>query len=214
MKNFFNLKARFALPPPLDDDNREDDWNDEASFENRQKMFSEINAHFLSLRQSSFEKSDELIITISSAFLGLSVGFIKDIVPLERSIYMPLLVASWFFFFGAILTNFVSHFWARNAIEDQIDCARYYYLEGRTKYLDPDINKWTLLTERLNTGAAFCFGLGVLLTLLFVFPNVLREQTYQYNKANEPTKTKPAANGAVARSAHTAPHPTNAPSRP
>lgn len=196
----FRLRNRFSLPLPHDDDKREDDWDNEAGFENRQKMFSEINSHFLALRQSSFEKSDELIITISSAFLGLSVGFIKEIVPLERSIWIPLLVASWLCFFGAIMANFFSHFWGRNAIESQIDCARYYYLEGRTKYLDPDINKWTRVTEGTNAIAAALFGLGVLFTLVFVSINVTREQKYQYDKSHEPAKTRsqPAANSSAA----------------
>lgn len=217
MKNLFNFKNRFALSPPLDSDAKDEDWED--AFEERQKLFSDSHNHLLSLRQSSFEKSDELIVAVSSAFLALSVGFIKDIVPLSRSIWMPLLVLSWFCFFGAILTNFVSHFWARNAIEDQIDCARYYYLEGRTKYLAPGINKWTLLTERCNAAAAILFGSGILFTLFFVSANVFREGNYQsakITKSDESTQTQPATatNSSNTRGTHAAPRPTHAPATP
>lgn len=217
MKNPFNLKNRRALTPPRDDDTKDEGW--EEAFEDRQKLFSDSHNHLLSLRQSSFEKSDELIVAVSSAFLGLSVGFIKDIVPLNRSIWLPLLVLSWFCFFGAILTNFVSHFWARNAIEDQIDCARYYYLEGRTKYLDPGINKWTLLTERCNAVAAILFGAGVLLTLLFVSANVFREGKYQSAKSANSDESTQAQSGTKTntsntRGAHAAPRRTHAPATP
>lgn len=214
MINPFNLKKRLALPLPREEDSKDEGWED--AFEDRQKLFSESHNHFLALRQSSFEKSDELIVAVSSAFLALSVGFIKDIVPLTRSVWMPLLALSWFCFFCAILTNFVSHFWARNAIEDQIDCARYYYLEGRTKYLDPGINKWTLLTERCNAAAAILFGTGVLLTLVFVSVNVFREANYQgakSTKSDESTQTRPttATNSSDTRGTHASPRPTHAP---
>ncbi len=204
------IRKRLALPSPDENEPREEGWDE--NFDKRQNEFSQMHSHLLGLRQSSFEKSDELIVTISSAFLGLSVGFVKDIVPLQRSIWMPLLVLSWFCFFVAILTNFVSHFWARNAIEDQIDCARYYYLEGRTKYLDPHINRWTRLTEGCNTVAATLFGWGVLLTLVFVSRNVLREQKYQYDKASEPAKAQSGStiNKPRPQSANTATNSTDA----
>ena len=158
--------------------------------DNRRAVFAQANAHLLGLRQSSLEKSDDLVIALSSTFLALSIGFIKEVVPLERSTLMPVLLVSWFCFFAAMAVNFFSHSLARQANENQIECARLYYLEGRKKYLSPGINRATRATEIFNRSAASLLMVGLVLTLLFVSINVWREQSYQALNANTPLQAK------------------------
>lgn len=124
IKNLFDWNSRYSLESPKDDDKPDENWS--ADIENRRAAFNQIYEHLLGLRQSSLEKSDELIIALSSTFLALSIGFIKEIVPLERSILMPILVVSWICLFAATSVNFFSHSVARHAIENQIECARLY----------------------------------------------------------------------------------------
>ena len=189
-KNPFDWKSLYSLEPPKDEDKFDEGWQEDI--ENRRAAFSQINEHLLGLRQSSLEKSDELIIALSSAFLALSIGFVKEIVPLERSILMPVLVVSWISFFAATAVNFFSHTLARQANENQIECARLYYLEGRSKYVNPEINKATRATELWNRWAAGLLMAGLVLTLVFVSVNVLREQSYQTDKANKPVPNQSA----------------------
>lgn len=189
IKKRFDWSSRYSLEPPKEDDKRDENW--ENNVKDRQESFKQIYEHLLSLRQSSLEKSDELIIALSSTFLALSVGFVKEIVPLERSILMPVLVVSWVCLFTATAVNFFSHSVARHAIENQIECARLYYLEGRSKYLKPEINRATRATESYNRWAASLLGLGLVLTLVFVSVNVLREQSYQTTEAGKQAQTQP-----------------------
>lgn len=190
----FNWKSLYSLEAPEETDKRDEDWD--SDIENRRTAFNQINEHLLGLRQSSLEKSDELIIALSSAFLALSIGFIKEIVPLERSILMPVLVISWISFFAATAVNFFSHTLARQANENQIECARLYFLEGRSKYVNPEINKATRATELWNRWAAILLMMGLVLTLIFVSVNVLREQSYQTIKKKEsvPAQAAPLLN--------------------
>ena len=187
LKSPFPSSESYALESSKDDDERDEGWQEDM--ENRRAIFNQMEGHLLGMRQSSLEKSDELIIALSSGFLALSIGFIKEIVPLERSILMPMLVVSWVCFFAATVVNFFSHSMARRAIENQRECSRLYCLEGRTKYLKPEMNPATRSTENYNSCAAGLLAAGIVLTLIFVSVNVMREQSFQVSKANEPTQT-------------------------
>lgn len=175
----FQWAERYALEAPSEDDERDENWEKGEDTDHRREVYNRMDGHLLEMRQSSLEKSDELIIALSSTFLALSIGFIKEIVPLERSVLMPILVISWVCFFAATAVNFFSHSIARRAIDNQRDCARLYYLEGRTKYLKPETNRATRSTENYNSWAAALLGAGIVLTLIFVSVNVLREQSFQ-----------------------------------
>ncbi|MGB9103724.1 MAG: hypothetical protein WCC59_03105 [Terriglobales bacterium] len=53
--------------------------------EYRRKVFDDI--------KSGSENFDRSLLTLSSGALGLSLAFIKDIVRLEKAVWMPLLFA-------------------------------------------------------------------------------------------------------------------------
>lgn len=183
IKNRFHWDKAYALEPVSDDDEIEEGWQEHMA--DRQEAFGRMDQHLLEMRQSSLEKSDELTIALSSAFLALSIGFIKEIVPLERSILMWVLVTSWICFFGATAVNFFSHSIARRAIENNRECNQRYHLEGRVKYIKPEFNKATRATEKFNNSAAILLGVGLVLTLIFVSVNVVREQSYQVKKESK-----------------------------
>ena len=60
---------------------------------------------------SNVENLDKAILSLSSAGLGLSLVFIRNVVPLKDASYIFLLHLSWFMFVLAIISLIVS-FWS------------------------------------------------------------------------------------------------------
>lgn len=86
--------------------------------------------------QSGSDEFDKSILTYSSAGLGISLVFIKDIVPLVRVIDLPLLYASWIAFGVAIVVTIFSFQLSVKAQEKHVEHLRLYYLNRQPQYLN------------------------------------------------------------------------------
>lgn len=143
---------------------------DSSDQQQRESLHSEYRRDLLARQISNAVNYDNAILTLSSAGLGLSLVFIKDILPIEKVDYLSLLISSWFLFGAAIISVIVSYFTSQKAIDKQLDIAYDYYIkeeEGAFKKK----NNFSICTERLNKLSGFLCIMAIAITILFVTLN-------------------------------------------
>ena len=143
---------------------------------NADELYSEYVKELRTRELSNSENYDKSILQLSSAFLGLSVAFIKDIVDLKVADFVSILYFSWTFFFLAIICSVLSFQTAQEANRAQQQYAYEYYMNNRAEYLNkrPFSQK---ITTFLNYISGLMFILGVLFLAIFIHANTPKENT-------------------------------------
>ena len=158
------------------------DFTEEGKIsELRMTMFTQFRDHLWTLRQSNIEKSDNLILTLSAAILGISLTFVKDIVSLERAIDLNILIIAWTLLGFTIISTLLSYWTGRNENEAQVTIAEKYYIKRDTEAFD-EINPWKKRTNICNNTSSWCFSVAVVLLIFFVSANLIKEHTYLNKK--------------------------------
>ena len=172
------LAARPEPPPVTTPVVTEDDHAYELYLEHQKQAWQDL--------QSGSDEFDKSILTYSSAGLGLSVAFIKDIVPLASADGLPLLYASWVAFGLAILTTVFSFQLSVNAQTTHLDHLRKYYLEKKPEYINAP-NPAGSWVGYLKWISGLCFVLAVGGTIYFSIWNVreTRHMTDDRSRAND-----------------------------
>lgn len=135
------------------------------------RTYSETRKDLLTRLLSNSEAYDKAILSLSSALLGVSLAFIKDIVHLGQACHKELLYFSWYLFAAAIIITLISFIMSNLGIKKQLKYAEKYYLEGESEYLKK-LNIYARLTEVVNILSGGCFVGAVILTVLFVTRNI------------------------------------------
>jgi len=136
------------------------------------RIHAEYTAELIAAREKAFEAFDRSVLTLSTATLSLSVGFVSNLVPIEDAELVWLLAGSWAGFALAILSTLVSFQTSRLAMDAQIDIANRLYLEDDDAAAG-QVPVWARITGCLNWTSAVSFGAGVVATVVFVAVNVL-----------------------------------------
>jgi hypothetical protein len=118
-------------------------------------------------RQSSADSFDKSMMTLSSGALGVSLAFIKDIVPLERALWLNLLRVSWLAFAICIVITVLSFRASTIALKKHEDLLRKAYAQRKV----PEPEDYWLL-KVCTRGAILFFLVGLACTMLFVEKNV------------------------------------------
>ncbi|MBU8977099.1 MULTISPECIES: hypothetical protein [unclassified Lysobacter] len=144
------------------------------------KLFSELKEETFRRQLSNSENFDRSILTYASGALALSLGFLKDFVPLTRAAHAYLLYGSWLLFALCITLTIASYLLAQLALKRHLEIADDYYLKQNTSAWGSP-NTPALLTEIFNwaSGSAFC--LAVFLTTAFIAINA-KEASMSFNK--------------------------------
>ena len=80
---------------------------------------------------SNVENLDKAILSLSSAGLGLSLVFIRNVVEdFSTANYVWVLHLSWFMFVLAIISTLSSYLFGQRALDKQREFNERYYLEG------------------------------------------------------------------------------------
>jgi len=79
-----------------------------VDMEERKKLYEETRKDLLARQLSNAEHFDKAILSLSTAGLGFSLAFIKDIVPIAKASCLGLLHYSWYMFVMAIVVTLVS----------------------------------------------------------------------------------------------------------
>jgi hypothetical protein len=135
-----------------------------------QRLYSEYRRDLLARQLSNSENFDRSILSLSSAALGFSISFIKDIVPLKSATHLCLLHSSWILFALSIVATLSSLIVSQFAIDKQLIFAEQYYLEKREEFLTRR-NPFALVTVWLNRVAGALFIAGIGLTVVFAVLN-------------------------------------------
>jgi hypothetical protein len=150
------------------------------------KWHGDIVAEIRKRQLSGSENFDKSILTLSSAGLGLSVGFLKD-VNLDAAVLGWALYTSWAMFTAATASTMLSFLVSGKALEWQETLATRAYLKGDDKAYDEE-NRWDKVTRGLNACSAAAFIAALVLTTVFISANLNRGTPMTKNQGPDPVQ--------------------------
>ncbi|WP_153145323.1 hypothetical protein [Dechloromonas sp. H13] len=142
----------------------------------RLKLYGETRADLLKRQLSNSENVDRAILTVSTAALGFSLAFLKDVVPIQTADYVWLLYFSWTLFVLAIINTLFSFYTSQKAIDAQLELARLYYIQQDESALASK-PKFSTVTDFLNSAGSIIFVAGLITACIFVGINLGKEQS-------------------------------------
>jgi len=135
------------------------------------ELYDKYRDELLKRQLSNSENFDKAVLSLSTAALGFSLAFLKEITPGAEVKYLLLLKASWFLFGLAIIVTIFTYFLSQAGIKRAIVIAERYYLQGKDESLNEQ-NKPAILTDTFNAVAGGLFLAGIIATTVFVSINV------------------------------------------
>jgi hypothetical protein len=136
--------------------------------------------------KSGSENFDKYLLTFSSGALGLSLTFIKDVVPIESAVCISSLIASWFAFVLCIFVTLISFRISIQALERMVPHLNEFYLNGNVEAFNKHLeDPWTKAVDWCANLGIFFFVCGLVFTMLFVSTNIRRvKHMSERDKAN------------------------------
>jgi hypothetical protein len=142
---------------------------------------------------SNAENLDKSVLTYSGTGLALSLGFLKDFIPIREAKLPWALYGSWVAFTLAIVLVIFSYVISQMVIEVQLERAERLYSDGQEDARD-ECTKTEKFAQHLNGWIyAAAFAIGLSLTILFVSVNL--------SGANMANKNEKGGNWAFAQDA-------------
>ena len=139
--------------------------------EQRRKLYESQSLKYQDGAHAAIQEFDRAILTLSAGTLGVSLAFIKDIVPLSQAIHLLLLFGSWAFLGASILLTLVSFVASQKAFKHSQKIAYQYYMEQKYEILECR-HVPALVTRYLTYAAGGCFLVALVMTLVFATANV------------------------------------------
>jgi hypothetical protein len=141
-----------------DDKRRRDLWD-----EHRKQAWQDI--------QSSTDSFDKNLLAVSTAALGFSVAFIKDIVPLASAEWHFVLYTSWLSFVACIVITVFSFRLSVAALNKHLEHLRHYYEKKDETFLTKK-SKTAIVLNWFTWAAAALFLAGIICTVVFCMKNL------------------------------------------
>lgn len=157
----------------------------------KRQLLAETRADLLSRQLSNAENYDKAVLTLSTAFLGISFAFLKDFVPIDRAVWLCLLYGSWVVLTGSVMSTIISFWLSQRAIDVQLRKAEDYYLRDDQCALNK--SRVATATDWVNAVSGVLFVLGVSLTTVFVIVNLERSLKMSDDKKVENVPLREAA---------------------
>lgn len=167
--------------------------------------YAKIREKLWSQRSASVDKIDNIVLTISGAFLGLSITFLKDIVQPAPPSHPEILWWSWAAFTLAIALVFLSHYSSYCACGYELKRNEFYFVKRIDEVLNLS-NGWQTVTQIFNISAALIFLVGITLSADFVkinmekkFDNAGKQSQRAVSPDGSPQSTNRLAGGGSSR---------------
>jgi hypothetical protein len=129
---------------------------------------------------------DRHVLTLSGGALGLSVTFLKDVIPISSAVCLPLLFVSWVWFILCVLITLISFRASIKALEKAVPYVTKYYLEGDAEALNKHLeSQWTKAVDWCAYAGIIFFVLGLIFTMMFVGVNLLGGRTVSQENVNK-----------------------------
>lgn len=141
-----------------------------ASIENKE-LYKSQSEHLLRSLLSSSEQFDKAVLTLSSAGLGLSLTFLRFVVPFADAQCKSLLSWSWTLFILAIISTVLSFLTSQYAVTQQLARAERAYIHEDETALE-ESNPLGFATAVLNCFSAATFVFALIFTVVFVRANL------------------------------------------
>lgn len=179
---------------------KEDPVADKSEDQLREELYQTTRTELLAQRFSNSEAYDKAVLTLSSAFLGVSLAFIKDAAQGNLLACPWLLVVSWGAFASAIVATVVSFQIGNQAIEIQLDRAEKYY---KQKDDTAHPKSWSArFVDYVNWASGSLFIIGVVLTIVFVSINLVENPSVSKISKTGPTHANDAQPIGTLQKAH------------
>ena len=162
-----------------------------ADLDRRQQLFDQLSTQARTDQQASSDSFDNNLLTYSSALLGLSLAFIKDIVPLGSAVWLPCLYASWGLLAVCILATIASFRFGIEAQKRHQDFLYEYYINRNSEYFNKK-SQWSVAVTVCGYIGAVTFFLAVVITVLFSIRNVSYMRTHAQQRHAEASKNSSA----------------------
>lgn len=137
-------------------------------------MLADLTSEIRKRQVSSSENFDKSVLTLSSGGLAVSLGFLKDFLPIGHAVWPWMLYASWVALTAATVITMASFLASAKAQDYQQEIGEAYYLRGDESKLKG--NPWDRVVIWMNRVSGASFISGVILTTLFVALNLQRAQ--------------------------------------
>ena len=136
-----------------------------------QKLHDDLVTEIHKRELSASENFDKSILTLSSGGLAVSIGFLKDFVPIQGASQPWALYVSWIAFVSATAATMVSFLVSGYSQVNQKERAyRYYILGEQAAFNKP--NQYDTWIPRLNIFSAAAFLIALVLTIIFISINL------------------------------------------
>jgi len=148
------------------------DQQEKDKDQRRRELYDEHKNQAWNDVQSSTKSFEQSLLAVSSGALGVSLAFVKDIVPLKQAICLNLLFASWVCFAACIILTVFSSPLSIAAQRKYVGYIWKFYMEGRQEYFDK--RSWYSRALTISTWlAALLFLVGLTCTVVFCIKNVI-----------------------------------------
>lgn len=180
----FTIPASGATACVTDGDQRvNEELGEETETQLRRRLHGEQRSELLERQRSNSESYDKAILTLSSGALGLSLTFIKDLLPASRQpVWTNLLYWSWGLLTGAIIITVVSFLLSSAAINQALNQITEYYLNGNESAFTRTKLSWAVDASNYISGGLFVAG--ILVTVLFVSINFSEVRSMKTSKTD------------------------------
>jgi hypothetical protein len=161
--------AEFAMEPG---NSLPDDGSGELKEERKRLYEQQIEV----ARDNQNKMSDEFdknLLALSSGALGVSLAFIKDIVPLKDAGFRCALYLSWVSFTLCILVTLMSFRFSMHANAVYMEYLYKYYIEDRSEYFNKQ-SPWSIANSVCAILGSIFFLAGLTATLIFAIANLTR----------------------------------------
>lgn len=164
---------------------------DPETVEARKRQHDFIRSEVERRAVANAENLDKSILTYSASGLALSLGFLKDFVPLSIADGSWLLYSSWGLFLLAVVTTLISYLTSQLAQKRQLDISYRYNIELDDSALTAT-NHAARATEIATYLAAGVFVLALSASTLFVAINLPKTKTMTDQKHERLIEGAPA----------------------
>jgi uncharacterized membrane protein len=141
--------------------------------EERKKVYADLKAELFKRQHSNSDNFDKAILTYSSAGLALSLGFLKDFIPITLASASWLLFSSWILFIVAVVVTLFSFIASQQGIKRQLEINERYYLRLDDAALS-EKNFFARFTDYLGHIAGVAFVVAIACSTIFVSINLER----------------------------------------
>ena len=130
-----------------------------------EEYYSWLKQQVIEGRKSAEEHFETLLVSLNAGGLTLTVGFVKDLVPLKGAIHLQLLPITWLFFVVSLMLNLLSH-------RSTVKAADIFISEASAQNPYPkEFDQQNKITHKYNLICAGLFVCAVSIFLVYVTLN-------------------------------------------